>query len=124
MRNKEGLTRGEEEIMHILWRLEKATVNDIIEQMAPPTPKYTTVATFVKILENKGFVTHTQIGKCYIYTPAIEREEYAKNVMSNVLHSYFNGSVANIVSFFSKQENLSVNELDEIMEVVEKAKKG
>ncbi|MBO5045215.1 MAG: BlaI/MecI/CopY family transcriptional regulator [Alistipes sp.] len=124
MRNKEGLTRGEEEVMHILWRLGQATVSDIIELMEAPKPKYTTVATFIKILENKGFVKHEQKGKGYLYSPAIEREEYAKTVVKNVLHSYFDGSVANIVSFFSKQENLTVADLDEIMEIVEKAKKS
>ncbi len=122
MRNKEGLTRGEEEVMHILWRLGKGTVNDIIELMAPPKPKYTTVATFIKILENKGFVTHEQFGKGYLYTPAIEREEHAKIVAKNMLHSYFDGSVSNMVSFFSKEENLSVSELNEILEIIEKAK--
>ena len=122
MRNKEGLTRGEEEVMHILWKLGKATVSDVIELMTPPKPKYTTIATFIKILERKGFVSHVQIGKGYLYTPAIEREEYAKTVAKNLLHSYFDGSVSNMVSFFSKQENISVSELDEIMEIVERAK--
>lgn len=122
MRNKDGLTRGEEEVMHILWRLGQATVGEIIEQMEPPKPKYTTIATFIKILEEKGFVKHESKGKGYLYYPAIEREEYAKTVVKRVLHSYFDGSVPNIVSFFSKQENLSVNDLDEIMEIVENAK--
>ena len=123
MRNKEGLTRGEEEIMHILWNLGKANISDVIEQMAPPKPKYTTVATFLKILENKGFVKHEQLGRGYLYTPAIEREEHAKTVATNMLHSYFDGSVSNMVSFFSKHENISVQELDEIFDIIENAKK-
>ena len=123
MRNKEGLTRGEEEIMHILWKLGKANINDAIELMAPPKPKYTTVATFFKILENKGFVTHEQLGRGYVYTPAIQREEHAKTVATNMLHSYFDGSVSNMVSFFSKHENISVQELDEIFDIIENAKK-
>lgn len=122
MRNKEGLTRGEEEVMHILWRLGRATINDIIEQMSSPKPKYTTIATFMKILENKGFAKHEAIGRIFFYTPAIEREEHAKTVAKNMLHSYFDGSVSNMVSFFSKQENISVSELDEILEIVKNAK--
>lgn len=123
MRNREGLTRGEEEVMHILWKSGQATVSDIIELMAPPKPKYTTIATFIKILENKGFVTHEQKGKGYLYTPAIEREEYAKTVVKNMLRSYFDDSIPNMVSFFSKHENLSVSDLDEIYDIIENAKK-
>ncbi len=123
MRNREGLTRGEEEVMHILWKLGQATVSDIIKLMAPPKPKYTTIATFIKILENKGFVTHEQKGKGYLYTPAIEREEYAKTVVKNMLRSYFDDSIPNMVSFFSKHENLSVSDLDEIYDIIENAKK-
>ena len=78
------LTRGEEEIMQILWRLGDAVVNEIIAQTKEPRPKYTTVATFLKILENKGFVNHTPEGKSHRYYPAVSREEYARGVMSSV----------------------------------------
>ena len=74
------LTRGEEEIMQILWRLGDAVVNDIIARTDEPHPKYTTVATFLKILENKGFVSHTAEGKSHRYFPLIGREEYARGV--------------------------------------------
>ena len=72
------LTRGEEEIMQILWRLGDVVVNEIIAQTKEPRPKYTTVATFLKILENKGFVNHTPEGKSHRYYPAVSREEYAR----------------------------------------------
>ena len=105
MENKQPeLTRGEEEIMQILWRLGDAVVNEIIAQTKEPRPKYTTVATFLKILENKGFVNHTPEGKSHRYYPAVSREEYARGVMSSVLSSYFDGSLAQMVSFFSRQE--------------------
>ena len=74
------LTRGEEEIMQILWRLGDVVVNEIIAQTKEPRPKYTTVATFLKILENKGFVNHTPEGKSHRYYPAVSREEYARGV--------------------------------------------
>lgn len=123
MRNQNELTRGEEEIMHILWRLGKGTIGDVIELMEEPKPKYTTVATFFKILENKAFIARETKGRGYIYTPTVEREEYAKGIAKNMLHSYFDGSVSNMVSFFSKHENLSVQELDQIYEIIEKIKK-
>ena len=123
MRNQNELTRGEEEIMQILWRLGNGTINDVIELMVEPKPKYTTVATFFKILENKGFIAREARGRGFLYTPTVEREEYAKGIAKNVLHSYFDGSVSNMVSFFSKHENLSVQELDQIYEIIEKIKK-
>ena len=123
MRNQNELTRGEEEIMHILWRLGKGTIGDVIELMEEPKPKYTTVATFFKILENKGFIAREARGRGFLYTPTVEREEYAKSIAKNMLHSYFDGSVSNMVSFFSKHENLSVQELDQIYEIIEKIKK-
>lgn len=110
------LTRGEEEIMQILWRLGDAVVNDIIARTDEPHPKYTTVATFLKILENKGFVSHTAEGKSHRYFPLIGREEYARGVMSSMLSSYFDGSLAQLVSFFSRHENIPAREMDEILE--------
>ncbi len=117
------LTRGEEEIMQILWGLGNAVVNDIIEQTPPPHPKYTTVATFLKLLENKGFVTHTSDGKSNRYYPAIDRETYARGVMSSVLTTYFDGSLAQLVSFFSQHERIDPQEKNEILEIIRNAKK-
>lgn len=117
------LTRGEEEIMQILWRLGDAVVNDIIAQTDEPHPKYTTVATFLKILENKGFVSHTSEGKSHRYYPLIGREAYARGVMSSMLSTYFDGSLAQLVSFFSRHENIPAQEMDEILEIMRNAKK-
>ena len=117
------LTRGEEEIMQILWKLGDAVVNEIIAETKEPHPKYTTVATFLKILENKGFVGHTSEGKSHRYHPLVGREEYARGVMSSVLSSYFDGSLAQMVSFFSRHEDISVKEMDEILEIMRNAKK-
>ena len=107
------LTRGEEEIMQILWRLGDAVVNEIIAQTKEPRPKYTTVATFLKILENKGFVNHTPEGKSHRYYPAVSREEYARGVMS----------LAQMVSFFSRHEDISVTEMEEILQIMQNARK-
>ena len=99
-----------------------AVVNEIIAQTEEPRPKYTTVATFLKILENKGFVGHTPEGKSHRYYPLVGREQYARGVMSSVLTSYFDGSLARMVSFFSRNEDISVKEMDEILEIMRNAK--
>ncbi len=122
-RRKQELTKGEEEVMHILRELGKGTVNDIISRMPEPKPKYTTVATFIKILENKEFVYHEPAGKGFVYYAAGAKEVYARTIVGNMLASYFDGSMSNMVSFFSRQDNISMRELDEIMEIVEKARK-
>ena len=118
-----ALTRGEEEIMQILWRLGNAVVNDFIASTEEPHPKYTTVATFLKILENKGFVHHTSEGKSHRYWPAVSKEECARSVMSTMLNSYFDGSLVQLVSFFSRHEQLSAREMDEILEIMRQAGK-
>ncbi|MDE5622024.1 MAG: BlaI/MecI/CopY family transcriptional regulator [Alistipes sp.] len=117
------LTSGEEEIMQILWQLGDAVVNEIIARTREPHPKYTTVATFLKILENKGFVSHRPEGKSHRYYPLIGKEEYARTVMSSVLTSYFDGSLSQMVSFFSRHEEISVGEMEEILEIMRQAKK-
>ena len=116
------LTRGEEEIMQILWELGDAVVSEIIDRTDEPRPKYTTVATFLKILENKGFVAHTAEGKSHRYHPLIAHEAYARRMMSSMLTSYFDGSLAQLVSFFSRHEKISADEQAEIAEIIRKAK--
>lgn len=117
------LTRGEEEIMQILWRLGDAVVNDIIATTEPPHPKYTTVATFLKILENKGYVRYRTEGKSHRYYPVVRREDYARGVMSSMLSNYFDGSLAQLVSFFSRHEEISAGEMDEILEIMRNVRK-
>lgn len=122
-KNSERLTRGEEEVMQILWGLGQACCNDIIARFPDPKPKYTTVATFIKILENKGFVSHRQVGKGYIYTPLVGKEQYARRIMKSMLTDYFDGSFARLVSFFSESDDISVEETDEIIGIAENLKK-
>ena len=120
--NIQELTRGEEEVMQILWELGSGSVNDIIARMKEPKPKYTTVATFVKILENKGFVGLEAMGKGCIYFPQVAREEYAKRHVTSMLSTYFGGSISQLVSFFSQHENISSQEMTEIWEIMERVK--
>lgn len=123
MNNKlQALTRGEEEVMQILWTLEQATVSEIIDNMAEPKPKYTTVATFIKILENKGYVDHNIEGRSHRYFPIVGKDEYASIVAKSLLSDYFGGSLSQLVSFFGKKEDISVGEMNEILNIVEQIK--
>jgi len=114
------LTRAEEQIMQILWELEKGFVKDIIEKMPEPKPAYNTVSTIVRILEQKGFIDHNAFGKTHEYFPLISKKDYTHSFMSNFVRNYFKGSFQEMVSFFAKEDNLSVAELDELMNEVKR----
>ncbi|WP_321373769.1 BlaI/MecI/CopY family transcriptional regulator [uncultured Draconibacterium sp.] len=114
------LTKAEEQVMQLLWKLEKAFVKDIIEEMPVPKPAYNTVSTIVRILEKKGFVGHNAYGKTHEYFPLISRKEYTRSFMKNFMRNYFSGSFQEMVSFFAKEDNMSLSELDEMMEDVKR----
>jgi predicted transcriptional regulator len=110
------LTKAEEQIMQILWKLGKGFVNDIIDQMPEPKPAYNTVSTIVRIMETKGFVEHKAYGKTHEYYPLISKEQYSKGFLKGFVKDYFSSSFKNLVSSFSKNENLSTKEIEEIIE--------
>ena len=113
------LTRAEEQIMQILWKLEKAFVNDIIDRMPEPKPAYNTVSTIIRILEKKEIVGHTAYGKTHQYHPLITKEEYTRGYMKGFLKRYFSDSYKNMVSFFTRNEKLSVSELEDMIRVLQ-----
>jgi predicted transcriptional regulator len=112
------LTKAEEQIMQILWDLEKGFVKDIIQKMPDPKPAYNTVSTIVRILEQKGFVDHNAYGKTHEYFPLVSRHEYTRTFMKNFVSSYFKGSFREMVSFFARTDNLTVAEIDHLMKEV------
>lgn len=114
------LTRAELEIMQILWQKEKGFVNDILESFPQPKPAYNTVSTIVRILEKKGFVSHQAFGKSHEYYPIVSKAEYTSGLMTNVLNSFFGGSVGNMVSFLSHDKGITVSEADEIIKMLQK----
>lgn len=114
------LTKAEEEIMQILWDLEEANVTSILEEMPEPRPAYNTVSTIVRILENKGFVSHRKKGKGYIYFPVVEKETYSNESMNTLINSYFNGSFKSMVSFFMKKNKLDTTDLEAILKEINK----
>ena len=114
------LTKAEEQIMQLLWEQEKAFVKDVVEQMPHPKPAYNTVSTIIRILEKKGFVGYTAYGKTHEYFPLVSRKEYTKTYMKNFMRKYFSGSFQEMVSFFAREDKMSVSELDELMEDVKR----
>jgi predicted transcriptional regulator len=109
------LTRAEEQIMHVLWLLKKAYVKDIIERLPSPKPGYNTVSTIVRILEKKGFVDHEAFGKTHLYRPLVAKEDYTQAFLKSFVKDYFGDSYQELVSFFAKDRNLTVSELEEIL---------
>jgi predicted transcriptional regulator len=113
------LTKAEEQVMQVLWQLKKAYVRDIIDQLPAPKPAYNTVSTIVRILERKGFVGYSAFGKSHEYFPLIEKKSYRSRYFKEVLKNYFGDSYRSLASFFTKEQNLSIEELEEIKGLIE-----
>ena len=116
------LTNKEEEIMHILWKLKKAFVKEVMAEITEEQPHYNTLSTIVRNLEEKGYVAHNAYGKTHQYYPIIAIEDYRKGFMNTAIDNYFNSSYKNMVSFFAKEEKISANELREILAMIENPK--
>lgn len=106
------LTKAEEEIMHILWKIKKGFVKELLDHFDEPKPAYNTVSTIVRILERKGFVGYTAFGKTHEYFPLISKEHYTRFYLRSMISGYFDGSFSSLVSFFAQQETLSVKEIE------------
>lgn len=117
------LAKREEQIMQVYWDLEKAFIKEIIPHLPDPKPHYNSVATMVKILEDKGFLGHEAFGNVYQYYPVISREEYQQHAMKDIVSQYFDNSYPRMLAFFAKQQNLSEKELTEIIQLIKKNKK-
>lgn len=118
----EKLTNKEEEIMRALWDHNKAFVKDLITTLPDPKPHYNTVSTIVRNLEDKGYIGHEAFGKTHRYYPTVSKEDYRKTFMQKTINNYFESSYKNMVSFFAKEEKISVSELKEIIDLIEKGK--
>ncbi|NQY04785.1 MAG: BlaI/MecI/CopY family transcriptional regulator [Flavobacteriaceae bacterium] len=115
------LTNKEEEIMQVLWKLNKAFVKDVLDAMTgDDKPHYNTLSTIIRKLEDKGYVDHVAYGNTHQYFPVISKEDYRKGFMAKAIDNYFNSSYKNMVSFFAKEEKLSIDDLKEIIALIEK----
>ena len=116
------LTNKEEEIMHILWKLKKAFVKDVLAEIKEDKPHYNTLSTIIRNLEEKGYVGYHAYGKTHQYYPIVSLEDYRNKFMNSAIKDYFNNSYKNVVSFFAKEEKISIEELKEIIELIESKK--
>jgi predicted transcriptional regulator len=116
------LTKAEEEIMQVLWTMGSAFIKDIITKLPEPKPAYTTVSTIVRILQQKGFVGHKAHGQSHKYHPLITKPNYTRLFMKGFVKRYFGGSYEQMVSFFTREDNISLNELEKLLKDLKKNK--
>ncbi len=114
------LTKAEDEIMQVLWQLERCFVKDVIAALPEPKPAYNTVSTIVRILEQKGFVGHQAFGKSHQYYPLVSKRAYSRDFMQGFVSRYFSGSYQQLVSFFANEKDMSLSELEEVLEHLKK----
>ncbi len=114
------LTKAEEQIMQYLWEMKEAIVKDIRNRFDEPKPARNTVSTVVRILEKKGFIGHKTYGNVHVYFPTVSKEEYSKSQLFSLLDGYFNSSFPALASFFAREKDLSIKDLEAILEDTKK----
>ncbi|MEX0884062.1 MAG: BlaI/MecI/CopY family transcriptional regulator [Cyclobacteriaceae bacterium] len=112
------LTKKEEEVMKILWKLKKAFVKDIVAEFPDPKPPYNTISSLVRILQDKGIVGFKQYGNTYEYFPLLSREAYRKRYMKEIVHDYFDNSFSKAVASFMEEEQLDQEEIESIIKLI------
>ncbi|HEX5555339.1 MAG TPA: BlaI/MecI/CopY family transcriptional regulator [Chitinophagaceae bacterium] len=118
------LTRVEEQIMQLLWDMNKGFVKDIVARFPDPKPAYSTVSTIVRILVEKGFVGYNAYGKTHQYYPVISREKYRGFVSAKLMSDYYDDSLQSLVSAFVRKKDIDIEEADEIIRLLQKFKKN
>jgi len=113
------LTKAEEEIMLVLWKLEEATIRDVMKELDEPDTPYTTISTVVRVLEKKGYVDHRAVGTTYLYRPMLAKKEYLRGHLSGIAANYFNGSVSRMAAFFARENDLDLKELGKLIGDIE-----
>ena len=114
------LTKAEEQVMQILWDLGEGLVKDILDRFSEPKPARNTISTVVRILEKKGFVGHKDYGKVFVYYPLVMKKEYSGKQLIGLMHNYFNNSFPAMASFFAKENDLSIHDLELLLEETKK----
>ena len=112
------LTKAEEQFMQVLWELEEASVQDIIDQLPKPKPAYNTVSTIIRILETKNFVDHKAKGRGYIYFPLVMKTDYSNQSLNKLVDGYFGGSFKRMVSFFVNKNDVDIDDLGTILDAI------
>ena len=106
--------------MQVLWKLEKGFLREIVDELPNPKPHQNTVATILKILVEKEFVAITVLGRQHLYSPLVDKNEYSKKTMKQIMKGYFEGSFSNMVSFMVKENNITVEELESLLNHIKK----
>ena len=114
------LTKAEEQVMQAVWKTGKGFLKDIVEAMPDPKPHSNTVATLLKILIDKNFVSTETFGRMNQYSPLITKQAYSKSTMSSLVKGYFGGSFSKAVSFLVEENKLSVEELELLLKQLKK----
>jgi BlaI family transcriptional regulator, penicillinase repressor len=114
------LTKAEEQVMQILWELGEGLVKDVRDHFSDPKPARNTVSTVLRVLEKKGFVAHKAFSNVHLYYPAVSKSEYSKKQLFGLLEVYFDNSFSAMASFFAVEKDLSMKELDELLDVTRK----
>ena len=113
------LTKAEEQVMQILWQIEKGFVKDVLAKIPEPKPAYNTVSTIIRILEKKGFVGYKAYGKTHEYFPIVDKTAYSNFYLKNFIGGYFNGSFQKLVSFFAKENDMDIQQFESLIKHVE-----
>ena len=113
------LTKAEQQVMEYLWQIKEGFVKDIRNQFPDPKPAYNTVSTIVRILEKRGVIGHKDFGKTYMYYPLISKSEYRKLRFRDVISKHFNNSYKKFASFFAREEDLSIEDLEDMRKIIE-----
>jgi predicted transcriptional regulator len=116
------LTKAEEQVMQVLWKLEKGYLKDIMDAMPEPKPHSNTVSTVIKILIEKGYVDHEVHGRVHCYFPKVSKEEYSGSSIRSIVEGYFEGSFADVVSFMIQQKELKVADLELLLKEMKNIK--
>ena len=114
------ITKAQEEVLKALWEISDGAVSDVLEILPEPKPAYNTVATVIKVLEKKAYVSHKTYGKTNVYFPIISKKEYAQYLLKDTFKGLFNGSLNQMVSQFVTSKDVSLNELEDLKEMLEK----
>jgi BlaI family penicillinase repressor len=116
------LTKAEEQVMQILWGIEKGFVKQIISHIEDPKPAYNTISTIVRILETKGFIGHEEFGNSHRYYPLIKKKDYSRERMNEMVMNYFGNSASKVVSYFAKNKKMDLKEVDNLIKILRELK--
>jgi BlaI family penicillinase repressor len=114
------LTKAEEQVMQVIWKLEQAFLREIVDAMPAPKPHQNTVATLLKILIEKEFVAAEVLGRQHRYSPLVSKQAYSGKSIKQLTRNYFEGSFSNMVSYLVKENNISVTELEQLLKQIKK----